>query len=270
MYSAELEELIDAILADGTISEKERSVLHKRAIAERIDPDELDVIIEGRLASRKKNVIPPIPESNKAPETSANNKSQQADKSKSLKYGSIRKCPNCGAVVKPGMASCSICNYEFVNTEAVSSVKQLSDQIIEIEKRYPVSDEEKKEGMSPRASAIVSSITTFPVPNTREDLLDFIVFTESKFLHMSNSTASDVAIIKAYKAKYIECVERAKIYFNDDAQFQYIFQNFPENKKRKWRELSPNSRFGILAVGGIISFFAFLLILIFIAEANGW
>ena len=264
MYSAELEELIEAILADGTITEKERSVLHKRAIAEGIDPDELDVIIEGRLASRKNKMMPPIPD------TIFNEKNQQNEKSKSLKYGSIRKCPNCGAVVKPGMASCSICNYEFVNTEAVDSVKKLSDQIVEIERRYPVSDEEKKEGMSPRASAIVSVITTFPVPNTREDLLDFIVFTESKFLHMSNSTASDVAIIKAYKAKYIECVERAKIYFNDDAQFQYIFQKFPENKKRKWREMSPNSRSGILAVVGIIGFFAFLLILIFIAEANGW
>ena len=49
MYSKELEEIIEADLADGEITEKERAVLHKRAIAEGVDPDELDVVIEGRV-----------------------------------------------------------------------------------------------------------------------------------------------------------------------------------------------------------------------------
>lgn len=50
MYSKELEELIASILADGVITDKERAVLHRRAEAEGVDADELDVLIEGRLA----------------------------------------------------------------------------------------------------------------------------------------------------------------------------------------------------------------------------
>lgn len=54
MFSKELEEVIEAALADGVLTDKERAVLHKRAAAEDVDPDELDVVIDGRLAKAKK------------------------------------------------------------------------------------------------------------------------------------------------------------------------------------------------------------------------
>ena len=53
MYSKELEELIDHVLADGVITAKEREVLHRRAEAEGIDADELDVLIDGRLVKEQ-------------------------------------------------------------------------------------------------------------------------------------------------------------------------------------------------------------------------
>lgn len=53
MFSEELEMLITAALADGNITDKERAVLHKRAIAENIDPDELDIILDARLMSAR-------------------------------------------------------------------------------------------------------------------------------------------------------------------------------------------------------------------------
>lgn len=55
MFSKELEEIIEAALADGVLTDKERAVLHKRALAEGVDPDELDIVIDGRLAKIKKS-----------------------------------------------------------------------------------------------------------------------------------------------------------------------------------------------------------------------
>lgn len=55
MYSKELEELISSVLADGVITAKEREVLHRRAEAEGFDPDELDVMIDGRLVTEQKD-----------------------------------------------------------------------------------------------------------------------------------------------------------------------------------------------------------------------
>ena len=45
MLSEELNKLIEAALIDGIITEKERSVIKKRAIAEGVDPDEIDILL---------------------------------------------------------------------------------------------------------------------------------------------------------------------------------------------------------------------------------
>ena len=50
MYSESLEQLIQSVIADGVISEKERAVLHKKAVAEGVDEDEIDVYVDGLLA----------------------------------------------------------------------------------------------------------------------------------------------------------------------------------------------------------------------------
>lgn len=69
MFSEELEMLIDAAIADGTITEKERIVLHKRAQAEGVDVDELDMIIDGRLAMAIQNAREDAIEAEKKPST---------------------------------------------------------------------------------------------------------------------------------------------------------------------------------------------------------
>lgn len=56
MFSEELEVLIDAALAGGEITEKSRAILHKRAQAEGVDTDELDMVIDARLSSKKNEV----------------------------------------------------------------------------------------------------------------------------------------------------------------------------------------------------------------------
>lgn len=49
MYSKELEELISAAIADGVITDKERTVIRNRAEREGVDSDEVDVYIDGLL-----------------------------------------------------------------------------------------------------------------------------------------------------------------------------------------------------------------------------
>jgi hypothetical protein len=58
MFSKELEELIESVLVDGVITDKEREVLHKRALAEGVDTDELDVVVDSRLAKMLKTSNP--------------------------------------------------------------------------------------------------------------------------------------------------------------------------------------------------------------------
>lgn len=48
-FNPELEKLIEMALEDGTVSEKEREVLHKKAQALGVDTDELDMVLNSRL-----------------------------------------------------------------------------------------------------------------------------------------------------------------------------------------------------------------------------
>ena len=49
MYSKNLETLIQGVIADGIITEKERAVLHKKAEEEGVDIDEIDVYVDGLI-----------------------------------------------------------------------------------------------------------------------------------------------------------------------------------------------------------------------------
>ncbi|MDE6308650.1 MAG: tellurite resistance TerB family protein, partial [Muribaculaceae bacterium] len=55
-FSPMLERLINAALADGVITDKERQVLHRKAQEEGVDPDELDLVLEAMLYERKRDI----------------------------------------------------------------------------------------------------------------------------------------------------------------------------------------------------------------------
>lgn len=165
MFSKELEEVIDAALADGVITEKEREVLHKRAQAEGVDPDELDVVIDGRLAKTKKQEdwLRPTP-----PQHLANEK-----------HGNVVKCPSCGAMVDRTKAICPECGYAFTNVKVTSSIKELYKKLEEADGGDPtgimgtLADNEKERGKR-RAKQQQTIIANAPIPTTKEDILEFL------------------------------------------------------------------------------------------------
>lgn len=151
-YSKELETVIEAALADGVITEKERAVLHKKALLEGVDPDELDVVIEGRLAKMKREVdwLRPTPPKNLEKE----------------KHGNVVKCPNCGAPIVAGATSCKDCGYVFTNVKA----NQTATALFEAIQKEMAADQLDSE----RDEKINALITTFPIPTSKEDILEFL------------------------------------------------------------------------------------------------
>ena len=217
MFSQELEEIIDAALADGEITEKERAVLHKRAIAEGVDPDELDVVIDGRLVKMKKGEKDWL-----RPASPPTATEKPKDNSK---FGHVNKCPNCGAVVEAATVKCAECGYEFRGIEGNSSVQKLSKQIQEANEKYPPNALAEVFGMSTRISVITGIISNFPIPTTKEDLLEFILFLEPKTKRggvYTSSTTDEIRFAGAYKAKYKECINKVQVFFPNDPLFENI------------------------------------------------
>lgn len=239
-YSKELEAVIEAALADGVITDKERAVLHKKALLEGVDPDELDVVIEGRLAKMKREVdwLRPTPPKNLENE----------------KRGNVVKCPNCGAPVVSGSAVCSECGYAFSNVKVNSSIEKLAEKIESIEKTLGNNGRSFKEQLlndgngSRKAQAIASAIKNFPVPNSREDLLEFLSAMSAKGSKFGNygDTADQVVIAKAYYAKFVECIKKAKANFASDSAFLPYFEEY----NNKVRQVNPV----LMILGGTILF----------------
>lgn len=246
MFSKKLESVIEAALADGVLTDKERAVLHKRAAEEGVDPDELDVVIEGRLAKmkREEDWLRPAPPSDK--------------------FGDVKKCPRCGEPVEPMAVKCNACGYEFRNVEALKSSQRLAEKLEAIEEAYRGKKIEQDSGFGYKIDVTkytvgreqVTAIKNFPVPTTKEDLLDFAISMQSRWNSSSNDD-ENVGLKSAYKAKYDECVNKSKILFPNDPMFQGIFEQHQADKKK----LSSDTITLLLCVIGPIFLIIIMLII---------
>lgn len=124
MYNEKIETLINAALADGVLTEKEKQVLLKRAQAEGIDLDEFEIVLEARLIQLKKAEI----------------KSQPKLTPKTNKLGELQKCPACGEIVPILSGVCSSCGYIFnISTTDVRIVEKLESdchQLVKVPRPY--------------------------------------------------------------------------------------------------------------------------------------
>lgn len=222
MFSEELNKLIEASLVDGVITEKERAVIHKRAQLEGVDPDEVDMILDAELHKLSQNIKP-------------------------SKQGVIKKCPSCGAIYEAGSVKCSQCGYLFVDIEGNKSAIKLSNKLNEIQKNFKVKNNEGNIDRGKLDAELALAIQTFPVPSAKDDLLEFIPSMETKWVSTDENWSNNNQKL-AYKAKYYECLDKAKVLFGKDPQFQYFF-NQEEKKKNSWERRSFIQKFFIIWFG---------------------
>ena len=226
MYNEQLEQLIDAALADGVLTEKEKQILFKKAQSMGIDLDEFEMVLDARLVELAK----------------AEKAKAEASAPKSNKLGDVKKCPACGAMVQSYQGSCPECGYAFENLEANSSSQRLSDAIdkVILENNKLV----KQKGVdldAEKRRRIDNVIKNFPVPTTKSDLFEFITALQSK---------TDGYNGHAYEAKLNECIEKAKLLFSDDKMFRKLIDSAETNQKKKKKR----NLIGVL--GGILGFLA--------------
>ena len=127
MLTPELEQLINYALEDGVLTDKERSVLMRKAQAAGADLDEFEMILDAKLHEVQKAAAAVAPKSN------------------CNKHGEVRKCPACGAMVSAFSTRCSECGFEFNNVEANKSANTLFEklQALEMEKARELAQHEE-------------------------------------------------------------------------------------------------------------------------------
>lgn len=205
MFSKEMEALIEAALQDGVLTDQEKSALIKRAQKEGIDIDELDIYIQSILQKRhqEKNAL-------------------AEEEDRKAKMGGLKKCPHCGAVVQSLQGICEACGYVFREINASKYLEEFQKGLIAAQKRQngDIIDEEYKRNES-ADERVTSFIETYPLPTSKADLLEFIIFLRPKAIDLiENSFLSN-----DYSNKYKECIEKInKVYRNDSDFEKYIVE----------------------------------------------
>ena len=118
----------------------------------------------------------------------------------------LKKCPNCGAVITDVVMKCPECGYVFSVVKANDSSQKLFEKL-----NNAKSLQTKKQ-----------IIESFPIPNSKEDLLEFLL--------LSRPYVKDVkgAFAEAYFKKYSECIGRCQTFFSDDLDFKNFIDQYDE------------------------------------------
>ncbi len=233
MYNEKIEGLIKAALADGELTEKEKQILFRRAQEQGIDLDEFEMVLDARLVELEK--------------------AEQKSAPKSDKFGDVRKCPACGAIISSGMAMCKECGFAFSGVGALASREKLYDALQKVDNdqtdntqlkgfgsMFESSDEKQYKINKQKATRKAMIITSFPVPNAKADLLDFLSYLMSqanpnarkdymKSVYRTNTT-EDLGY--AYWVLFESCIARAKVSFRKDADFELFYQKYEELQKK--------------------------------------
>ncbi len=227
----ELERLIDFALADGILTDKEKEILYKKAKGLDVDIDEFEMILNGKLHIKQKEMQQ---EANLkiAPTSPPSLPSQQ----QTNKEGDIKKCPSCGAPVNSFTSKCNECGHEFRNIAGNKSATSLFQLLTEAEDKIRTERLNLKGVYNPAiqtqmaiGTAQATIINSFPVPNSKEDILEFLSLTVPKVKNIKKgffSMWSDPhhfnqgiqSVNRAWADKCSEVIIKGRFLFKDDKE----------------------------------------------------
>ena len=187
--------------------------------------------------------------------------------------GTVKKCPNCGETINSFTVKCPTCGFEIRDIQAVSSVKELSARIQQLEASRP---REKKHllythlNYSATDEQISNIVSSFAIPNTKEDLFEFLILAASNIkmdaygLYSYNMPEGQKMIHQAWLSKFEQAYNKACISFGSEPEFSRIEEIYTKKQKeishRKkirilcWVALfgSPFIMFGIIALLSVL------------------
>lgn len=170
--------------------------------------------------------------------------------------GTIHKCPNCGSIMDAYESVCEICGYEIRDRKASNSIRELAAKIQEIEKTRARTKENRLKTLyfgqstTDTDKRIISLVSSFPIPNSKEDLYEFIVLSYSNINTDIYDTGGNqfkendarLAISNAWKAKLEQSYQKAKLVFAGDprlsdiqAMYDTIQKSINKAKRKSWK-----------------------------------
>lgn len=178
---------------------------------------------------------------------------EESSKRRVEQAGTIYKCPNCGEVLESMTAICPACGYEIRNVKVVSSVQSFADKLAAIEaeempeaennsimkkvfgrdlRETPKRLEEARRAFEQQKLAKkINLISNFPVPNAKEDLIEFTMLVAT---NLKND--SDDETYMAWVRKLEQLYQKAEILIPTDPAFKRVEELYLKAKNKALRK----------------------------------
>ena len=171
--------------------------------------------------------------------------------------GELHKCPSCGERLKAFEATCPACNYELRGAKSSSAVKDLAEKL-----EHAITENQR-----------IMIIKNFPIPNTREDIFEFMLLASSNFdasyyaTHLQEEDISD-----AWLTKIEQCCQKARLVIEnkkDLERIQMLYENVLNQiettqkklkKEEKLKNIAPCFPNILIATGWAVSLIALVII----------
>jgi len=156
-------------------------------------------------------------------DTNAQHKRIRGSQRETIYEGEIHKCPNCGATLAAFVKSCPECGYELRGAASAYSVQEFS----------------RSYASASSNSQKIDLIRTFVIPNTKEDILEFVILASSNINASSYSRDNVVVsggvsqqdITDAWMAKFEQAHQKANLMLTDDPYLDKINKLYVDKKK---------------------------------------
>ncbi|MBP3610988.1 MAG: zinc ribbon domain-containing protein [Lachnospiraceae bacterium] len=126
----------------------------------------------------------------------------ESEKGRKIVYeGEVHKCPSCGEILNSFTSHCPSCGYELRGAKVANSVREFSQQLSSTD------SESQKEII----------IRSFPIPNTKEDILEFIVLASA---NIESDVEGEISV--AWQVKFEQAYQKADMLFKNEAIFEKI------------------------------------------------
>lgn len=211
------------------------------------------------------------------PQTEETFSHKQHTERKTVYEGQLHKCPNCGELLDSFRSHCPSCGYEIRDARSSNSIRELAQKLERIESERMAPIEEKKSLMKMvfgkdfkdedeikeaqnqfdehKKQQKANLIINFPVPNTREDILEFMILASS---NIDVKKGIDDEVSKAWLSKLDQVYEKAKLLMGSESSFtqiKYIYERKKAQiKNRKFKGLA----IACFIVGGYMILFSLL------------
>lgn len=191
------------------------------------------------------------------------------DTRKEVFSGVIHKCPNCGTVLDGYVVTCPGCGFELRAEDSLASVKDLSRKLemLELQRQNSTDKTSQKASLKkaffgdPQVDALyaakATTIMNYPIPNTKEEILEFVVLASSNInveMIAGGVNVDNKPLLveqNAWVSKMEQAYNKAQLSFPTDPTFHLVKQIYETKTNEINKTKTKSSRDQVLLIASI-------------------